>query len=300
MSPRQRGLACLDAPLLGRVMKKLWSWMHRPCRFLTLSFVISMIRPSPPTLSAIGSVPCRWCRECGAVVPYFVPPRLPFWSHAFGGRRVQLQVHELPPLQIFRLDPNLVQQVQGRVELLLLALFALFALQQILVLMYHGTPAERAEMRRTTLALQEDWPPKDTTPRAAPAPAKGKDRGNVHVHRRGRGRGRGAATLDGDGFRLPPASPARRSARNAVPSAAAPVRDKSRRARRKRKGWHAMRRGRSARGEAEAEEEEEAAASDHDADDADFKTEKPLTKAEPARKALDKKHDDHFAAFYNI
>jgi hypothetical protein len=33
---------------------------------------------------------------------------------------------------------------------------------------------------------------------------------------------------------------------------------------------------------------------------ADFKTEKPLTKAEPARKALDKKHDDHFVAFYNI
>jgi hypothetical protein len=30
---------------------------------------------------------------------------------------------------------------------------------------------------------------------------------------------------------------------------------------------------------------------------ADSKTEKPLTKAELARKALDKKHDDHFAAF---
>jgi hypothetical protein len=63
--------------------------------------------------------------------------------------------------------------------------------------------------------------------------------------------------------------------------------------------------------EDEAEEEEEAAVFDHDADDAsllsalrrcslhaaDSKTEKSLTKAELARKALDKKHDDHFVAF---
>ncbi|KAJ7899243.1 SNF2 family N-terminal domain-containing protein, partial [Mycena olivaceomarginata] len=53
---------------------------------------------------------------------------------------------------------------------------------RIPVLMYHGTPAERAEMRRTTLALPEDWPPKDIAPAPAPAPTKGK------------GKGRGTAT----------------------------------------------------------------------------------------------------------
>ncbi|KAJ7331407.1 hypothetical protein DFH08DRAFT_814716 [Mycena albidolilacea] len=68
------------------------------------------------------------------------------------------------------------------------------------VLTHHGTSAERAEIRRTTLALPEDWPPKDTASTPAPAPAKGKDRGNVRVRGRGRGRGRGAAALDGDGF----------------------------------------------------------------------------------------------------
>ncbi|KAJ7899260.1 hypothetical protein B0H14DRAFT_3852915, partial [Mycena olivaceomarginata] len=71
-------------------------------------------------------------------------------------------------------------------------------------------PAERAEMRRTTLALPEDWPPKGTAPAPAPAPAKGNDRGTAtrrpphlqsksdHIHlqgtcarARGRGRGRG-------------------------------------------------------------------------------------------------------------
>ncbi|KAJ7331395.1 SNF2 family DNA-dependent ATPase [Mycena albidolilacea] len=52
---------------------------------------------------------------------------------------------------------------------------------RIPVLMYHGTPAERAEMRRTTLALPEDWPPKDTAPAPAPAPTKGKGKGRGGV-----------------------------------------------------------------------------------------------------------------------
>jgi ATP-dependent DNA helicase len=56
----------------------------------------------------------------------------------------------------------------------------LIFLPQIPVLMYHGTPAERAEMRRTTLALPDDWPPpKDPTPAPAPAPVKGKGRGTA-------------------------------------------------------------------------------------------------------------------------
>ncbi|KAJ7868090.1 SNF2 family N-terminal domain-containing protein [Mycena olivaceomarginata] len=148
--------------------------------------------------------------------------------------------------------------------------------------MYHGTPAERAEMRRTTLALPEDWPPKDIAPAPAPAPTKGKGKGRGNG--RGRGRGRGAAasaSTSTDLVPAPPASPARRSARNAAPLPAAAARGTGR--------------GGQAEGVLRGDgEREEAGCSLHAADS---KTEKPLTKAELARKALDKKHDDHFAAF---
>ncbi|KAJ7312620.1 P-loop containing nucleoside triphosphate hydrolase protein [Mycena albidolilacea] len=177
----------------------------------------------------------------------------------------------------------------------------LIFLPQIPVLMYHGTPAERAEMRRTTLALPEDWPPpKDPTPAPAPAPARGRGR------ERGQGRGAASAASTSAPPALP-ASPARRSARNAAPTAAAAAASASTargRGRGARGGGVAAwvgagaKRKRLAESEDELEDENEDAASDAEDNNADTsKAEKPLTKAQRARKALEKKHDDHFAAF---
>ncbi|KAJ7877905.1 SNF2 family N-terminal domain-containing protein [Mycena olivaceomarginata] len=193
------------------------------------------------------------------------------------------------------------------------------------VLMYHGTPAERAEMRRTTLALPEDWPPpKDPTPTPAPAPVKGKGRGSAR--RRGRGQGAAsAASTSAPPVPAPPASPARRSARNAAPTAVAAASASTARGRGRGRGargggvaaWvgAGTKRKRLAESEDELEDEDADAASDAEDSDAGkllsllstqrrgstpadtSKAEKPLTKAQRARKALEKKHDDHFAAF---
>ncbi|KAK6966481.1 SNF2 family N-terminal domain-containing protein [Favolaschia claudopus] len=57
-------------------------------------------------------------------------------------------------------------------------------------LMYHGTPAERAEMRRTVLALPTDWPRTSTSSSASASSAKGKGK------EKGRGRGRGKSVRD--------------------------------------------------------------------------------------------------------
>ncbi|KAF8182435.1 SNF2 family N-terminal domain-containing protein [Mycena galopus ATCC 62051] len=64
--------------------------------------------------------------------------------------------------------------------------FARFA-PAIPVLMYHGTPAERAEMRRTHLALPEGWTPTSASaPAAAPATTKAKGKGKGNGKAKGR------------------------------------------------------------------------------------------------------------------
>ncbi|KAF8194717.1 SNF2 family N-terminal domain-containing protein [Mycena galopus ATCC 62051] len=202
--------------------------------------------------------------------------------------------------------------------------FARFA-PAIPVLMYHGTPAERAEMRRTHLALPEGWTPTSASaPAAAPATtkAKGKGKGNGKAKGRpskaasryctrtcaGTGRGRGGAR--GGKGQAAPASPARRSGRTAASASTSSARGRGGKG-----GKGAARAGtKRKRGEEEDEEEEEDAeeedasdsdaeeeeadpASDTDDNDEPKSTTKKKTKAELAKAARDAAHDAHFAAF---
>ncbi|KAJ6577684.1 SNF2 family N-terminal domain-containing protein [Mycena capillaripes] len=117
------------------------------------------------------------------------------------------------------------------------------------VLMYHGTPAERAEMRRTVLTLPEGWPPaaSKTTSASAPGPAAKGKKGKATVSKSKttsatKGKGKAAApakstNAKASGSKAPPppspaktkakpaavpASPARRSARTAAAATAPP------------------------------------------------------------------------------
>ncbi|KAJ7054836.1 SNF2 family DNA-dependent ATPase [Mycena amicta] len=63
--------------------------------------------------------------------------------------------------------------------------YARFA-PKIPVLMYHGTPANRAEMRKAHLRLPEDYPPNGKGPRVVPAPPKSKAKGKAKAKGRKR------------------------------------------------------------------------------------------------------------------
>ncbi|KAJ7894518.1 hypothetical protein B0H14DRAFT_3125606, partial [Mycena olivaceomarginata] len=132
--------------------------------------------------------------------------------------------------------------------------------------------AERVEMRRTTPALPEDWPPKDTAPRPLRPPPKGRtevrlpaipriftlnlttyisgERVRVRADAGGDEGGVLRPSMAMDSVPAPPASAARRSARNAAPSAAAPARGTGRGER--GGSGRGGARGRGARGEVEA------------------------------------------------
>ncbi|KAF7348924.1 SNF2 family DNA-dependent ATPase [Mycena venus] len=180
---------------------------------------------------------------------------------------------------------------------------------QIPVLMYHGTPAERAEMRRTTLALPDGWPSK-SAPAAPAATTSGNAKGTGTRGRgRPRGSGRGGASSTASGTASSstakvPASPARRSGRNAAPPPASPSASRGTGRGRGGRGGRGGKGGGGGRAVAgakrkrveEEDEEQEDGAADSDAEDPDDAP-KPLTKAERAKKALDDAHDAHFKRF---
>ncbi|KAJ7906777.1 SNF2 family DNA-dependent ATPase, partial [Mycena leptocephala] len=143
------------------------------------------------------------------------------------------------------------------------------------VLMYHGTPAERAEMRRTALPLPEGWPPSaSASAKNASGSISTAKNTSASAKSRGRGRPKGAKGKGGKD-----ASSSKASTSKPAPAPAAPPASPARR---------------SGRTSSRAEDDDE----DDDDEEADEDDDgKPLTKAQIAAKKLEKAHDAHFAAF---
>ncbi|KAJ7108200.1 SNF2 family N-terminal domain-containing protein [Mycena epipterygia] len=165
------------------------------------------------------------------------------------------------------------------------------------VLMYHGTPAERAEMRRTVLPMPDGFPVKEASTSAAPAspPARGRGRGRGRASASGSAptRGRASASTSASAPASAPASPSARGGRG-----------------RGRGGARGRGRGRGAAtgtGRTAAGKRKRATADDSDDEEEEEEEEiltpaqKAAKKAKDARDAATKKlndaHDAHFGAF---
>ncbi|KAJ7112773.1 SNF2 family DNA-dependent ATPase [Mycena crocata] len=133
------------------------------------------------------------------------------------------------------------------------------------VLLYHGTPAERAEMRRTIIPLPAGYPPAASKSSASPSKSKSK-------------KGRPAKNVK-NATSTSTATSTKKGKGKAKPALAPPPTPVSR--------------GRGHAAEPEDEVEEEGEEEDGEQDDQD-NNEPNKTRAE---KALEKAHDDHFRAF---
>ncbi|KAJ7882115.1 SNF2 family N-terminal domain-containing protein [Mycena leptocephala] len=93
------------------------------------------------------------------------------------------------------------------------------------VLMYHGTPAERAEMRRTALPLPEGWPPASSSSSTSASHSKSTSAKNTsgsgNGNGKGRGRPKGAKGKGGKDTSSSKAGSSKASTSKPVPAAAA-------------------------------------------------------------------------------
>ncbi|KAJ7032855.1 P-loop containing nucleoside triphosphate hydrolase protein [Mycena alexandri] len=222
--------------------------------------------------------------------------------------------------------------------------------RRIPVVLYHGTPAERAEMRRTVMRMPEGWP---RAPAPAPAASASANSNATTNAEKKRGRpAKGSKSTDKDKTKLAPifqsaknakkeavivpASPVRRSGRNAQRNGEAAAAEASTSASAPVRGGRGAGRGgkgtvRGGRGGATApaatagakrkrgvveddssdevdeldddedEDEEDDANEGRDDDENENAAEKPKNKkataAQKKAQALDDAHDAHFAAF---